>query len=218
MNPRGRSLGALVSVDPGFSSPHAWTYSRDHLETVISGRRVPRVGNSARAFSGWCDPPSVRPLVVVSDTNFRDPQRWRRFAPDDSYRHTLFRRLQVVVNRVIKCSSPEDTGTVWHHGPSDLTYSKSYVDTLGNRLIALGLNPQSSHCDGPPGPQWSPHWFVIGADTSYLGAEMELVDAGDYDADGQSEVLFWHSGYSEDGYSLFFQQFRKRTDFFWTYH
>jgi hypothetical protein len=51
---------------------------------------------------------------------------------------------------------------------------------------------------------------------SWHGAE--LVDAGDYDAGGWSEVVFWHSGYDEDGYSLLYRQFHERTDFFWIYH
>ncbi len=58
----------------------------------------------------------------------------------------------------------------------------------------------------------------MGHDTLYLGSQLELVDAGDYDGDGQSEVLFWHSAYNEDGYTLFYDQFRKRLDYWWTYH
>ncbi len=46
----------------------------------------------------------------------------------------------------------------------------------------------------------------------YLGSNLELVDAGDFDGDGTSEVLFRYSAYDEDGYTLFTDGLTKRTD------
>jgi len=45
-----------------------------------------------------------------------------------------------------------------------------------------------------------------------------LLDVGDYDKDGKSEVLFWSSGYNEDGYVLYYDDFRKKVPFKWHYH
>jgi hypothetical protein len=51
-----------------------------------------------------------------------------------------------------------------------------------------------------------------------LGSELSLVDAGDYDADGESELLFWYSGYNQDGYTLLFDGLRKQVSYRWKYH
>ena len=46
---------------------------------------------------------------------------------------------------------------------------------------------------------------------------MELIDAGDYDNDGKSELLFWYSGYNRDGYILIYDDFRKSAEYIWGY-
>jgi hypothetical protein len=47
---------------------------------------------------------------------------------------------------------------------------------------------------------------------------MDLLDAGDYDGDGRSEVLFWSSGEDVDGYVLMYDGFTKSAEFKWSYH
>jgi len=47
---------------------------------------------------------------------------------------------------------------------------------------------------------------------------LTLVDIGDFDGDGAVEALFWLSGYNENGYVLFFDQFRRKATFTWSYH
>ena len=48
---------------------------------------------------------------------------------------------------------------------------------------------------------------------------MSLLDAGDYDDDGQSEVLFFLSqGENTDGFVLYDASFREPVEFTWSYH
>jgi hypothetical protein len=47
---------------------------------------------------------------------------------------------------------------------------------------------------------------------------LSLVDAGDYDGDGKAEVIFFVSGYNEDGYAMFYDAFRKNVFSTWSYH
>ena len=47
---------------------------------------------------------------------------------------------------------------------------------------------------------------------------MWLVDAGDYDNDGKSEVLFSIAGYDRGGYELFYDDFQKHASFEFGYH
>jgi hypothetical protein len=85
--------------------------------------------------------------------------------------------------------------------------------------VAVGMNSEKYGCDGPRPPEWGDNWFLIDGDNiDFLGREMTLVDAGDYDNDGISELLFWHSGYNEDGYVLMFNSFTEKAEFMWGYH
>jgi hypothetical protein len=52
----------------------------------------------------------------------------------------------------------------------------------------------------------------------FLGAGMWLVDAGDYDNDGKSEVLFSIDQYNRGGYILFYDDFKKQAVFEFSYH
>jgi len=217
----GRSLGSVLTVDTGYHSKYAENYTRDHVLPLVPHRSVPRIINVDKAFEGWssCMHRPARPLVLVSLPHFRDPQHWRRFQPDSSGRQALFGRFRAAVDTVVVCPNGDDKpAQVWRYGPSDLVFDKSYQDTLGHSLLALRLKQPPNACEFTAGPVWSGHWFLAGHDTLYLASQLELVDAGDYDADGQSEVLFWHSGYNEDGYTLFYDHWRQRVDYWWSYH
>jgi hypothetical protein len=63
-------------------------------------------------------------------------------------------------------------------------------------------------------------WYVIhpGGEITFLDQEMWLVDAGDYDNDGKSEVVFAIDGYDRGGYKLFYDDFRKNATFEFSYH
>jgi len=47
---------------------------------------------------------------------------------------------------------------------------------------------------------------------------MWLVDAGDYDNDGKSEIVFSISRYNRGGYELFYDDFKGHTVFEFSYH
>jgi hypothetical protein len=71
----------------------------------------------------------------------------------------------------------------------------------------------------PGDPGWATHTFFLSGDgVRYLGSGLSLVDAGDYDADGAAEVLFWSTGYNDDGYVLFYDGLSRHAEFFWSYH
>jgi len=47
---------------------------------------------------------------------------------------------------------------------------------------------------------------------------MWLVDAGDYDSDGKSELVFSIDGYNRGGYKLFYDDFSRFATFEFGYH
>ena len=214
----GKTLGRITTSDPGFQTDDAWTFPRDRLLLVTPGQPEPEVGNKQRGFAGWCDPPTRRPLVVVSRPTVQDPDRWKPYRPVDALRSHLFEDFTKHAGAVSTCPADPEVPTPLAYGSRDLVFFPSYQDRSGKRLVVLGLDVHRNTCDGPPGPGFAPHSFLLGNEALYLGSNLTLVDAGDYDSDGASEVLFWYSGYNDDGYTLFYDGFRKHVDYHWNYH
>jgi hypothetical protein len=74
------------------------------------------------------------------------------------------------------------------------------------------VEAQSRYCDGGNITEFSSRWFVITPErqVQYLGANMWLVDAGDYDNDGKSELVFSIDDYNRGGHKLFYNDFKQR--------
>jgi len=219
-----RNLGNIKLRDPNPSAPTLkdWYYGRDKLYEPVNVEKVPIIKNESKSFRGWCNTPMSRPLVIVSQPNFSDPEEWKPFSPDQSYKQRLHVPLKLVIGRfkAIRCTTKGGEHPVpWEFKPEDLIFYKSYRSGSGQELVCIGLDPGKIGCDNPPLPEWSGNWFLLDSDKiEFLGNEMELVDAGDYDKDGRSELLFWHSGYNRDGYVLIYDHFRQKVEYIWNYH
>lgn len=218
----GKALGTLLLNDPNPSSPtiRDWFYGRDKLYTPESNGPLPAIPNRQRAFAGWCEAPEFRPLVVVSQPNYVDPENWKPFAVPETYKKKLLSSLRLTVGifNAYRCESAPSTEP-WDFGSDDLIIYKGYRSSTRQELVSIGLNTKLIGCDGLPPPQWSGNWFLLtGERISFLGTEMEFVDAGDYDGDGRSELLFWRSGYNRDGYVLVYDQLQQKTEYVWGYH
>jgi hypothetical protein len=214
----GRSLGVITTVDPGFQTEYEWTFPRDRLLLLKPGQSVPNIANKEDRFAGWCDAPSRRPLVVVSRPAVRDPDRWKPYQPAETLRARLFESFKTHAGPASICPNDSETAKPLTYAVQDLVFLRSYQDRFGKKLVTVGLDPQRNTCDGPAEPAWAPHSFVLGDKLLYLGQDLSVVEAGDFDSDGTSEVLFWYSGYNDDGYTLFYDGFRKHVDYRWNYH
>lgn len=74
--------------------------------------------------------------------------------------------------------------------------------------------------DDERGDELSIEWYVIspGGKAQYLDSNMHLVDAGDYDNDGKSELVFSIDDYNRGGYKLYYDDFKQRAVFEFSYH
>jgi hypothetical protein len=63
-------------------------------------------------------------------------------------------------------------------------------------------------------------WFAVSPrkTVTYLDSGMWLVDAGDYDNDGKSELVFSIDRYNRGGYELYYDDFKKHVTFEFGYH
>lgn len=215
----GQRIGSFQTTDTGFHSNYEWTYPRDKFLEVVAGQSVPKITNHEKNFSGWCSPPAYSPIVVVSYPNFNDPAEWNSFSPGNNYKQQLFSTFSGIVGEARRCLyEPTYHSVPYSYTADELVLFKGYKDKFGHKLVSLGLDLEIINCDGPPESTNKPNWFIVNEQPRHIGNELEMIDAGDYDNDGRSELLFWHGGYNEDGYTLFYDDFKKRVNFYWNYH
>ena len=174
---------------------------------------VPAVGNRQQRFAGWCNTPARRPLAASSVAQVADPDRW---TPDDALRQRLFGPFSAAAGPAFSCAGAEPAEQPYAAG--DLVFGGGYEDRHGRRIVAVMLDPARNDCDGPAEGPLLAHWFTVGDAVTAIGTELALVEAADFDADGHSELLFWHSGYNNDGYVLLDSSLQVRSEQLWSYH
>jgi hypothetical protein len=79
---------------------------------------------------------------------------------------------------------------------------------------------ECGYVDDPNNADSSP-WFFVSADghARRIGSFMSLLDAGDYDNEGRSEVIFiLEQPEDTEGFVLFDADMHKAASLLWTYH
>jgi len=121
--------------------------------------------------------------------------------------------------RATNCKNPdENIARPWSYHDEQITFTHIYSSRERWFLAQAALTPY--RCDGPPDDEFVDQWFAISPSKKikFLGKAMWLVDAGDYDNDGKSEIVFSIAGYNRGGYELFYDAFDKRATFEFNYH
>ncbi|UFS63063.1 hypothetical protein LOH54_02800 [Sulfurimonas sp. HSL-3221] len=221
----GQKLGELKIEDPDPKKKfiNSWFYARDKFFSVSAGQKTPQIKNVSKKFGGWVKVPNNRPLVLVSEPNFNDPEHWKPFAVDDTMKKRLYVPLKLVIGKLNAYRCPDgpyvNEPEPYSFTSDDIVIYSAYTSSIGQKIVSAGLNDKKFGCDGLLPPEWSNNWFLLeGENVEYIGREMTLVDAGDYDGDGQSELLFWHNSYNEDGYILIYNAFQNKSEYLWGYH
>jgi hypothetical protein len=224
----GRNFGEFES-SPGKTTTGASLSKNVHVPLDKSNQDLV-VGKASYSFSGWVYTDVNRPLVIVSNGNFSDPDRWKPFQPSDSQIRVFKSVFRSEYPTVENCDENEiPLPAPWSYDDSNIQIgNKSYQSNNGFILVGMHLN--GCKCGIGSGP-FLEQLFIFKANWTFTHIDLEsnwnhaddtlsltLVDAGDYDGDGQSEVVFFVSGYNEDGYALFYDSFRKNVVYTWVYH
>ncbi len=219
----GKNIGQVE----GQSGPNDKdSYFLTVAQTILTpGAAVPTVGAPSQDFAGIMaiGPTKVRrPLVVVSKPYYSDPDGWKRTArlPDNiaalvrsAFRHDF--------PHVDRCKDEEVLERDWKFPDSLLGFPAVYASNKHSFLVEARLNAgECGFVDDPDDPLSDP-WFFISAEGSVrrIGSFMSLLDAGDYDNDGRSELVFFLSqGENTDGFVLFDAKLQKQAALTWHYH
>lgn len=225
----GTDRGMIHTQHPLRAPSSTSLFRRDYLLT-LAGTQVPfavtmpaRSANVAgdtipNAFGGWCEHGPSRPLVVVSTSHTADPDRWRphALAPEDLLR--VVAAFRPHADSAEYCPSRRDIAVPLPVRAEYVDVVSSYGDSRDRRLVAVRLKPPLRMCDGPADDAWLVHWFAVTTSARFIARGLTLIDAGDYDGDGASELVFWYSGYNSDGYVLLRADLRRRVEYLWSYH
>jgi hypothetical protein len=218
----GKNLGSITSVDNiKLKYPDCdWCFPRDKIFRVANPNNFPKLGNKEGRFDNWSYLPKNRPIVLVNLPNFQDNESWKQFTPQKKLIVKLFPKLKEIIKSAYHCNgAPNWDATPINLTQSDIDLFRSYKNKNGALIVSAGLSVKhTKSCDGPLSPEDKPIWFYIDDKIKLIGMELDLLDAGDYDNDGEIEFVFEHSGYNRDGYTLFESKFSKRIDYHWGYH
>ncbi|MBU1355619.1 MAG: hypothetical protein KJ620_03560 [Candidatus Edwardsbacteria bacterium] len=199
-----------------------WTYPRDSYHSTI-GKTLPTIGSCNFDFSSWANEKEYRPLIVVSHPNCNDPEKWKPFNPELSDLEKIF--------PIYKSYIAKTFPSLQNIEIKQLKYLKSYQSNTLNQLIQIGIITNNNGMISYP--VWiyksnSGELINISKIIDYNFSQDEftdddnsintLIDAGDYDNNGKSEIIFWSSRYNGDGYVMFFDDLTKMIDFTWSYH
>jgi hypothetical protein len=204
----GRYLGEIPQP------PHA-----EGPEWTVEDRHVPTIGKPSREFGGFLDSPVYRPLIVSSRRQFSDPDGWKRGRPSAKQVSALRAEFAKKFPEVDNCDRDTDEqAKPWHYKASDIRVTKFYASRGGWSVASLALSPY--RCDGPVDDAFDSQLFAISpaGQIQYLDQGLWLVDAGDYDGDGKSELVFAIDRYDAGGYALYYGDFSKHATASFHYH
>lgn len=211
----------LISIrDDGNSYPNDSLYRRSKLY-LLGNQDALNLEKNSDQFTGWCGSPNYKPLVLHNNTLLSNDIKSERVFNTKEYLNKVYPYFRVAVGlkNMRRCPDINVPKTVYY----DVTKNEIIVDSVikinNIHLASLSLNKEKINCDGPRRPEWSKNWFLIDGDNiEFLGNQMQFVDAYDHNDDGDLEYLFWYSGYNEDGYILFYDDFKERSQYLWKYH
>lgn len=212
-----KSIGNLVSVDGGMTTEPEWTYPRDYWHVPELNQDLPEILNTKNAYAGWCEPPKHKPITLLSIANFSNPEHWIQMSATPKEIQSLYPAFKSSFNGNKLCQDMNKPKR-YKLNIKDIRVESNLVAKDGSKLIAMKVTKDVYECDSELGDLTSTKWFYMKNTVQYIGTDLTLIDVADYDNNGESEFLFWYSGYNSDGYVLYSNYFKNHTDFKWNYH
>ena len=211
----GRSLGAVTAATP----KEFENYSSVGLQKITGAVSIPTVGKRSSEFAGFPGSPVLRPLIAISQPYYKDPDSWKPSHPSPELAASLRLAFRKKFSEVSNCAGRnDDTPKPWQYRDADIKLNKTYSSIHNWSLAQLLLS--GNRCDTPPDDAFVDQWFAVSprGEPIFLSAGMRLVDAGDYDNDGKSEVVFAVDRYNAGGFELFYDDFKGHAVFQFSYH
>lgn len=220
----GKLMGEFSSTKASLPfKDDPWTYPRDAFH-IPQNKNLPTIGKASKEFTGWVFDDQPRPLVTISEPNYSDPEVWKPFNPGNE-------EMEALKSLYYNHADLLNLDRTDMSNDSKLEFGKSYASSNADKLIQIcevhNYNGQKYVSD----KVWfyKSHYGEIidlskAIDLPFRGSgdsetsSLYVVDVGDYDNDGYSDVLFWIDRYDGNGYALFYNNFSNFVTFEWIYH
>ena len=215
----GQRIGQVRSTGAKF---YGW-YKDVGIQNVIGRPHVAAPLTRASEYAGWMGDPVHRPLVVTRVSQIRilddwNQTTWKEDPPADAV-EWLFQHLKL---HRADTDTPTELSQQEIRGTGRISVNQAFRSSDSDYLLALWYETDlAAYYDAEFGSLERPceHWFLQRSNKSeYLASGMIYLDRGDYDGDGHTEFVFFIDKYNENGYALFFDDFRKSAKFVWSYH
>jgi hypothetical protein len=224
----GRRIGAIQSRVSKFPAHWMGDFGIENITTAPG--KVPQVHAGAANFSYTGNVSLTRPLVLVSQPHFSDPDVWKPGSLSDAEKKLAIQSFRAKVASLEQCDptdTSDDASPTEDKPPRLIPYSDDqvlliniYRSKRSELLVGMRLPSEQSNCDFFDDPNFYDYWFVVnGTSVRFLDSEMTPMDAADLTGSGHSEWIFQTSrGEDEDGYELFYDDFTNKAAFSWQYH
>ncbi len=221
----GKSIGRLEGLSAGSDEAVRVPDDLTFIQVISTPPSdIPSIGVPQVRWAplGMGQTKGRRPLVVVSRPNAADPDGWRRIdrlpAGVESSVRTAFRGR---FPHFFRCRNESIVQRGWRFPDSALRFTSAYVSNKNTYLVEADLAAgDCGYVDDPNDPLAGPWFFVTASGRSRrIGAFMTLLDAGDYDNDGKSELIFMiEQPEDTEGFALFDADMQERASLLWSYH
>jgi len=224
----GKTLGKVHTV--GILNSE-WCRDKGLLK-LAPDQQLPEAGRRTKEFAGWMYRAVKRPLVLVTKDCFKDGEGWRPVQWGGAVPQEFLRAFR----KYVILEEDTDTKTVnLTFQDSDLETCNVYQSRFGDTVAEvrfredselfrrLTAGPYLYKVKGASSLSLNPNSFWFGksggeSQPRYLGDEMALLDIGDFDRNGRSELVFFFSRENEDGYLIAWNRLKEATVFSWHYH
>jgi hypothetical protein len=206
----GKSLGTLTA-----RTPHEFaSYSHIGLQKIVANFSVPSIGKPSTEFGAAPDQPLHGPLVAISIPNVQDPDSWKPAPLSPEFLALLSQQFRQKFPNHCHIRDPLP------YTDADVHLVKSYASNSHWVVAHLHVEDAIECRDTQAGFQMPDPWFTVSPEKSaqYLASGLSLIDAGDYDHSGDSQLLFSLSADNRCGYRLYFDNFLCSVSFEFSYH
>ena len=212
----GKNVGEVVSRTP---RDFRWCSGVGQQE-IASQNPVPTVGARSPEFGGYTEATVYRPLVANSKHYFADPDRWTPFVLSPELTSLLQQAFRKRFPKLCRASQADQSKLEqFPYRNEEVKAVKAYTSGSGSLVARLHLEAVDCQ-DTEAGFDIDDPWFFVDTKktVTYMDSGMWLVDAGDYDNDGKSELIFSINRENEGGYEIWYDNFEKRATFKFNYH